>query len=95
MLVLYCSVFYLLLDLYNSYDLKYDFKYEKDATRTHLCEDVDAVSGVGVEGVFLRKLSKKFIPLDIMLEKLRFRLRPKRGLQVGVRIGEQQYQRHL
>ena len=70
-------------------------KYEKDATRTHLCEDVDAVSGVGVEGVFLRKLSKKFIPLDIMLEKLRFRLRPKRGLQVGVRIGEQQYQRHL
>ena len=63
--------------------------------RTYLCEDVDAVSGVGVEGVFLRKLSKKFIPLDIMLEKLRFRLRPKRGLRVGVRIGEQQYQRHL
>ena len=71
------------------------FKYEKDATKTHLCEDVDAVSGVGVEGVFLRKLSKKFIPLDIMLEKLRFRLRPKRGLQIGVRIGEQQYQCYL
>ena len=64
-------------------------KYEKDGKTTHLCEDVDAVSGVGVEGVFLRKLSKKFIPLDIMLEKLRFRLRPKRGLQVEVRIGEQ------
>jgi len=45
-----------------------------------LCEDVEAVSGV--EGVFLRKLSKKLIPLDIMLEKFRLRLRPKRGLCV-------------
>ena len=52
---------------------------------THLCEDVEAVSGV--EGVFLRKLSKKLIPLDIMLEKFRLRLRPKRGLQVYVSDG--------
>ena len=51
----------------------------------HLCEDVEAVSGV--EGVFLRKLSKKLIPLDIMLEKFRLRLRPKRGLQVYVSDG--------
>ena len=48
---------------------------------TNLCEEVvEAVSGV--EGVFLRKLSKKLTPLDIRLEKFRFRLRPKRGLQV-------------
>ena len=48
---------------------------------TYLCEEVvEAVSGV--EGVFLRKLSKKLTPLDIRLEKFRLRLRPKRGLQV-------------
>ena len=47
----------------------------------NLCEEVvEAVSGV--EGVFLRKLSKKLTPLDIRLEKFRLRLRPKRGLQV-------------
>ena len=34
-----------------------------------------------MEGVFLRKLSKKLTPLDIRLEKFRFRLRPKRGLE--------------
>ena len=47
---------------------------------TYLCEEVvEAVSGV--EGVFLRKLSKKLTPLDIRLEKFRLRLRPKSGLQ--------------
>ena len=52
---------------------------------THLWEDVEAVSGV--EGVFLRKLSKKLTPLDIRLEKFRLRLRPKRGLRVQVNLG--------
>ena len=39
-------------------------------------EDVELV------GVLFRRLSKKLTPLDIILEKLRLRLRPKRGLKI-------------
>ena len=61
---------------------------------THLCEEVvEAVSGV--EGVFLRKLSKKLTPLDIRLEKFRLRLRPKRGLQMEVKEGYHEDPRYL
>lgn len=45
-----------------------------------LLEDVVKVSGVGVEGVFRRRASKKLTLLVIRLEKLRLRLRPKSGL---------------
>ena len=34
----------------------------------------------GVEGVFFRKLSKKLTPLEIKLEKLRFKFKPNSGL---------------
>jgi len=45
-----------------------------------LLEEVVKVSGVGVEGVFRRRASKKLTLLVIRLEKLRLRLRPKSGL---------------
>ena len=35
----------------------------------------------GVEGVFFLRLSKKLTPLDIRLEKFRFRFSPNSGLQ--------------
>jgi len=47
-----------------------------------LLEEVVSVSGVGVEGVFLRRASKKLTLLVIRFEKLRLRLRPKSGLCV-------------
>jgi len=34
----------------------------------------------GVEGVFFLKLSQKLTPLEIKLEKLRFRFSPNKGL---------------
>jgi len=56
---------------------------EVAAREQELIEDVVEVSeGVGVEGVFLRRPSMKFTPLEIRLEKLRLRLRPNRGLCV-------------
>ena len=35
----------------------------------------------GVEGVFFLKLSQKLTPLEIKLEKLRFRFSPNKGLK--------------
>ena len=35
----------------------------------------------GVEGVFFLKLSQKLTPLEIKLEKFRFRFSPNRGLK--------------
>ena len=51
-----------------------------DCCEAYLWEEED--EDVELVGVLFRKLSKKLTPLDIILEKLRLRLRPKRGLKI-------------
>jgi len=40
----------------------------------------ESVADWGVEGVFFLKLSQKLTPLEIKLEKFKFRFRPNKGL---------------